>query len=67
MMTPDSKKLKAILEDIEKGSNELLRVATDMKQVYVAQARLSMVEAITTQFFTEENHHPKNEPTKLTI
>lgn len=61
----ESKKLREMLEKFGKISRTDLRNADDMKRVHQAQARLNLIDEITTQFFTEQK--PPNERTTLRI
>lgn len=63
--TPETKKLRSILERIEREALESLKSADDMKSVHQNQAKLALVKEVTTQFFTERK--PPNEPTTLRI
>lgn len=63
--TPETKKLRSILENIEREALVTLKSADDMKAVHQSQARLALVKEVTTQFFTEKK--PPNEPTTLRI
>lgn len=61
----ESKKLKDILLKMETENEAALKSADDMKTVHQAQARLRLIEELTTQFFTENK--PPNERTTLRL
>lgn len=64
--TVESAKLKSILFIIKEEAEFKLRRADDMKTVHQAQAKIDVVETITTQFFTEKKP-PTHEHSTLRI
>jgi hypothetical protein len=61
----ESKKLKDILLKMETENEMALKSADDMKAVHQAQAKLRLIEELTTQFFTENK--PPNDHTTLRL
>lgn len=61
----EARKLSSLLKEITTKAEKTLRLATDMKDVYKAQASLEVAEQITTQFFREVKR--TYEPTKLEL
>jgi hypothetical protein len=52
--TLEAKRLKKILTEHSEAFKKTLRNAEDMKAVHQAQAKLNLIDEITTQFFARE-------------
>lgn len=61
----ETKRLKSILKRAELSALHQLRTSDDIRKINFAQAKLDLIDDLTTQFFTEQK--PPNERTTLRI